>query len=127
MSEFTFTSAQLERFTPASIIWLATVRANHSPHLTPIWFVVNEHRVYLCTTGNAVKARNIAQNPRVSLALEDGTNPFVIEGNARKMDADEVPDAVVEAFIKKYDWDIRASDSYDAVLEIIPEKILLGK
>ncbi len=114
----------LARLAEAQIIWLASIRPNSSPHLVPIWFVTNAHRIYICTSVRSVKARNIVRNPHVTIALEDGTNPLVIEGAARRVR--EIPDAVIEAFRQKYDWDIRKGGTYDAVIEIIPERILLG-
>ena len=69
-------------------VWLATVRPDGRPHLVPIWFVVAEGgQWYVCTAPGSVKARNLHRNPKVALALEDGSNPYVIEGEARAVDS----------------------------------------
>ena len=102
-------------------LWLATVRPNGTPHLVPIWFVWVAGKIYLCTGADSVKVRNLMQNPRVSIALEDGTKPVVIEGQARPMG--RPPAAVIDAFQHKYDWNIQTDGEYDQVIEIEPAKI----
>jgi hypothetical protein len=67
-----------------------------------------------------VKVRNIGQNSHVSIALEDGTQPIVIEGRAQPI---KQPAAVAAEFQRKYDWDITSDDTYTQVIEIQPEKI----
>ena len=102
-------------------LWLATVRPTGAPHLVPIWFVWVAGRIYLCTGADSVKVRNLRQNPHVSIALEDGTQPIVIEGQAQVIEA--APQPVIEAFKKKYDWDITNDDTYTQVVEIESMKI----
>ena len=102
-------------------LWLATVRPNGAPHLVPIWFVWVIGKIYLCTGANSVKVRNLLQNPQVSIALEDGAQPIVIEGLAHPVD--KTDRAVLSEFQRKYDWDITSDDTYTQVIEIEPVKI----
>ena len=102
-------------------LWLATVRPNGAPHLVPIWFVWVAEKIYLCTGADSVKVRNLVQNPHVSIALEDGTQPIVIEGLAQPIG--RPPTTVVDEFQRKYDWDITSDDTYTQVIEIQPERI----
>mgnify|MGYP001355538568 CR=1 FL=1 len=102
-------------------IWLVTVRADGRPHLAPIWFVWHAHKVYICTAAQSVKARNISTNPNVTLSLEDGDKPIVIEGPAKAIEQAEP--AVVAAFQSKYNWNITADREYDRVIEIEVERI----
>ena len=111
------------RLTTESNIWLATVRPNGAPHLAPIWFVWVEGKVYVCTSVDSVKARNLQANPSVSLALENGNAPVVLEGRACFTSIESVPPAVVEAFQRKYDWNIVTDTTYNQVIEIEPMKI----
>ena len=71
------------RLTTESNIWLATVRADNTPHLVPIWFVWVEGKAYVCTAADSVKARNMRGKPNVAFALENGNAPVVLEGCAR--------------------------------------------
>ncbi|WMF04416.1 pyridoxamine 5'-phosphate oxidase family protein [Micromonospora robiginosa] len=100
-----------------------------SPHVTPVWFVHVDGVWWVCCEAGSVKARNVAADPRVSLALEDGDHPVVAEGAARLHHGD-FPPAVVRAFADKYDgWDIRqpvTPDSGRVLLEIPVRRWLLA-
>jgi F420H(2)-dependent biliverdin reductase len=102
-------------------LWLATVRPNSSPHLVPIWFVWVAGKIYLCTGADSVKVRNLTQNAQVSIALEDGNHPIVIEGQAKPIGT--APNPVIEAFKKKYDWNISTDGEYNQVVEIEPKRL----
>ena len=102
-------------------LWLATVRPTGSPHLVPIWFVWVAGKIYLCTAAESVKVRNLVQNPHVSIALEEGNHPVVIEGLAQPIGA--VPKSVIGAFKKKYDWNISTDSEYTQVVEIEPKRM----
>ncbi len=101
-------------------LWLASVRPNGTPHLVPIWFVWVAGKIYLCTGADSVKVRNLKQNSQVSVALEDGAQPVVIEGRARPLA--RVEDAVRAEFQRKYEWDISQDETYTQLIEIKPEK-----
>jgi F420H(2)-dependent biliverdin reductase len=102
-------------------IWLATARPNGNPHLVPIWFVWQDEKIYLCTGSQSVKARNMAANPNVELSLENANTPIVIEGQARSIE--QVDRSVIEAFRRKFDWDITSDSQYNDVIEITPRRI----
>jgi len=102
-------------------LWLATVRPNGTPHLVPIWFVWVAGKIYLCTGADSVKVRNLMQNPHVSIALEDGSQPIVIEGPAHPIG--RPPAAVVDEFQRKYDWNIKTDGEYTQLIEVQPKRI----
>ena len=104
-------------------IWLATVRPDGRPHLVPIWFCFLRGLFYVCTESKSVKAHNLASNPRVSLALEDGTKPLIAQGLATIVQA-PFPADVLEAFKAKYAWDITTDASYNTLIEIAPQRWL---
>lgn len=110
-------------------VWLCTLRPGGSPHLTPVWFVHADGVWWVGCEGGSVKARNVAADPRVSLALEDGVAPVVAEGVAR-LHRGDFPPAVVQAFADKYEgWDIRqpvAPDRERVLLEIPVRRWLLA-
>ena len=104
-------------------IWLATVRADSKPHLVPIWFVYFNYSIVICIEPNSVKGRNLLKNPRVSLALEDGSHPLICEGNAELI-KDGITSEIIDLFKRKYDWDISKENRYTQLFEINPEKWL---
>jgi PPOX class probable F420-dependent enzyme len=72
---------------------LATVKKDGSPHVVPIWFVVENGKVrgkagnIIFTTGDtSVKANNIQHDGRVSICIDDQKPPFsfvTIHGTAK--------------------------------------------
>ncbi|MFF7656300.1 PPOX class F420-dependent oxidoreductase [Streptomyces sp. NPDC007983] len=68
---------------------LATVRADGSPHLAPIWFLLDGDDLVFNTGQDTVKGRNLARDPRVSLCVDDERPPFsfvTVRGRAEASD-----------------------------------------
>lgn len=64
---------------------LATVRADGSPHVAPVWFVLDGDDVVFNTGAETVKGRNLAREGRVSLCVDDERPPYsmvVLRGRA---------------------------------------------
>lgn len=104
-------------------VWVATVRPDGRPHLVPVWFVVADGKWYICTAPESVKARNLQKNPKIAVALEDGSDPHILEGEARAVK----PRAeVVRLFKEKYDWDIETDAFYTLTIEVVVGKRIGG-
>src|SRR6187431_1802379 len=115
-SMFKLNAQDQKRLETERNLWLATVRKDGSPHLVPIWFVWHKNKVFLCTSRNSLKAKNIAHDARVMFALEGGDDPVLIQATAKILD--ETPTEIVDAFQSKFDWDITSDSTYNAVIEI---------
>lgn len=64
---------------------LSTVRADGSPHVAPVWFVLDGDDVVFNTGENTVKGRNLARDGRVSICVDDERPPYafaVLQGRA---------------------------------------------
>ncbi|MFJ1730008.1 PPOX class F420-dependent oxidoreductase [Streptomyces sp. NPDC088254] len=64
---------------------LSTVRADGSPHVAPIWFLLDGDEVVFNTGKGSVKGRNLARDGRVALCVDDDRPPFgfvVLQGTA---------------------------------------------
>ncbi|MFK0198166.1 PPOX class F420-dependent oxidoreductase [Streptomyces lavendulae] len=64
---------------------LSTVREDGSPHIAPIWFVLDGDAFVFNTGKNTVKGRNLARDGRVALCVDDDRPPFsyvVLQGRA---------------------------------------------
>ncbi|MFJ5074314.1 PPOX class F420-dependent oxidoreductase [Streptomyces sp. NPDC088553] len=55
---------------------LATVRDDGSPHVVPVWFLLDGDEFVFTTGKDTVKGRNLARDGRVSLCVDDDTPPF---------------------------------------------------
>jgi hypothetical protein len=120
------TASRDQRLATDACVWLATVRPDGRPHLTPIWFVWVAERFWLCTTATAVKVRNASHQPTVQVSLADPLQPVVAEATATLHRA-PFPDAVVRAFSAKFDWDIAADDEgYDTLWELSVDRWVMG-
>jgi hypothetical protein len=73
---------------------LSTVRADGSPHVAPIWFVLDGDDLVFNTGKDTVKGRNLARDGRVALCVDDDRPPYafvVLQGRARiSEDLDDV-------------------------------------
>ncbi|MEU6141160.1 PPOX class F420-dependent oxidoreductase [Streptomyces sp. NPDC047081] len=73
---------------------LSTVRADGSPHVTPIWFLLDGDDIVFNTAGTSVKGRNLVRDGRAALCVDDDRPPFdyvVLQGRARiSEDPDEL-------------------------------------
>ena len=53
---------------------LGTINKNGTPHVVPIWFILDNKNNILFTTGNtSVKVKNIQRDKRVRLCVDDQT------------------------------------------------------
>jgi PPOX class probable F420-dependent enzyme len=69
---------------------IATVRADGSPHIAPVWFAVDDEGSIVFTTGSGTqKGKTIQRDARVAVCIDDERPPFsfvVIEGVAEIVD-----------------------------------------
>ncbi|MFF7982537.1 PPOX class F420-dependent oxidoreductase [Streptomyces sp. NPDC007901] len=75
---------------------LSTVNADGSPHVAPIWFLLEGDDLVFNTGKETVKGRNLTRDGRVALCVDDDRPPFhfvVLSGRARlSEELDEVRD-----------------------------------
>ncbi|WP_037854729.1 PPOX class F420-dependent oxidoreductase [Streptomyces sp. NRRL S-340] len=73
---------------------LTTVRADGSPHVAPIWFLLDGDDVVFNTGKDTVKGGNLARDGRFALCVDDDRPPFafvVVQGRAHlSEDLDQV-------------------------------------
>jgi PPOX class probable F420-dependent enzyme len=112
-----------ERLDAAQNIWIASVRPDGRPHLTPVWFAWAGGKLYVSIDPDSVKSKNIAHDPRVALSLEDGLHPVICEGTAAPLEP-PWPEEVLAVFLRKYAWDITQENQYHQVVEVTPKKWL---
>ena len=105
-------------------IWMATVRYDGRPHLTPLWFIWLDEKIYICTGSRTQKFVNMRNNQNVALSLKDPLNVIIIEGEAHVAPR-EMIEKLADYFFNKYEWDFRYDESAKwQLIEITPFKIL---
>jgi PPOX class probable F420-dependent enzyme len=68
---------------------LSTVRADGSPHIAPVWFLLDGDDIVFNTGEDTVKGRNMARDERVTLCVDDDRPPFsfvTLQGRAELSD-----------------------------------------
>ena len=87
------------------IAWLTTVRPDGQPVTVPVWFLLrDDETILLYSRPQKDKLRNIAANPKVSVALDVtdiGRNIVRLEGTARRA-PDQPPANEHPAYLAKY-------------------------
>ena len=56
--------------------YLATVMADGSPQVTPVWFDTDGEYVFINTARGRAKDKNMRARPRVALCIADPKNPY---------------------------------------------------
>lgn len=73
---------------------LATTRADGSPHVAPVWFILDRDDLVFITGADTVKGKALLRDPRVALLVDDERPPFsfaTIEGTVSvSRDLDEM-------------------------------------
>lgn len=105
-------------------IWVATVRHDGRPHMTPVWYVWLEGRIYIAIGTESQKFANLRGNQAVALALPDTESVIILEGEAHAADH-STSDQLADYFYHKYEWDFRYDEEANwRLIEITPHKIL---
>lgn len=96
----------------APIAQLATIGRDDYPQLTSVWFIFDSGELKLSLNATRLKTRNIAQNPRVSLLIQDPQNPYrylTIRGNATI--SQDTGGEVMALTNAKYDANVQDNDN----------------
>ena len=105
-------------------IWVATTRYDGRPHMTPVWFIWYNEKIYFSTGAETQKFINLTSNQSIALALPDPDSVIILEGEAHVADWQTV-DVIADHFYHKYEWDFRYDDSTDwRLVEVTPYKVL---
>ena len=123
------------RLEKETVIWLATVGADHRPHAVPVWFWW-DGQSFLVYSVPGQKVKDIEANPKVQLHLNsgpEGEDVVRIDGDAKRLRrhplAYKVPDYIrkYKALVKSYGWTPESfSRQYHIALRIRPTKLHAG-
>jgi PPOX class probable F420-dependent enzyme len=75
------TDAEIEDFLGDSKkVQVATVNPDGSPHLTTLFYVVDDGRIAFWTYGRSQKIKNLERDPRITCLVETGDDYFELRG-----------------------------------------------
>jgi len=107
---------------------LATLMADGSPQVTPVWWDYDGTHVIINTAKGRVKDRNMRRDPRVSLAILDPKNPYRYLEIRGRVDVvtEEGADAHIDKQAKKYlgkdKYPFRQPGEVRVLFKIAPER-----
>jgi PPOX class probable F420-dependent enzyme len=94
-----------ERLERSHDYWVATVRPDGRPHVMPVWGVWIDDALWFSSSRGSRKTRNLAANPRCTIATDNAYEPVVIEGEAVLIDGLTAIGAYVAETNRKYKTD----------------------
>lgn len=118
------------RLASARSYWLVTASERGVPHATPVWGAVLDGVLYLYTDRQSVKARNLAENPRLVVHLESGEDVLIVHGTAEDAGHPANAPGVLAALRSKYHqpedapYLPTADPSFDALYAVRPQRAL---
>ena len=75
------TEAEIEDFLAANMkVQVATIGPDGAPHLTTLFYVVEDGRLAFWTYGASQKVVNLRRDPRITCLVEDGEDYFELRG-----------------------------------------------
>ena len=92
-------------------LFLATVMAEGTPQVTPVWFNSDENHILVNTAAGRVKDRNMQARPHVAMVIQDPNDPYrymQIRGKIAERTTERAV-AHIHALSQKYmgkDWNI---------------------
>ncbi|MCB9389480.1 MAG: pyridoxamine 5'-phosphate oxidase family protein [Acidimicrobiia bacterium] len=111
--------------------WVVTANAAGRPHSMPVWgvWLTADDTFWFSCAPSARKARNLAENPRCTVTIDDTVECVSVEGTGRFVDT-STPDAdrMINAWIAKYGDGTSTPDQMreflasNTVIEVRPER-----
>ena len=115
------------------IVLLATIRADGSPLITPMWFLHDLSTLSLISVENSHKVRNLRRDPRLHIIAESGTRGDIkgvsVRGRAQFLPDSEERRALATRLLDKYHphlerlWSGRAMPPNRVMFRVTPEQV----
>jgi Pyridoxamine 5'-phosphate oxidase len=99
-----------QRLAEGQSFWWATTGTAGRPHVRPVLAVLVDDVVYSTTNRAAAKARNLAANPRCTIAVSTDDLDLIVEGGAAPVSDGATLERVAEAYRAKYGWPVVVRD-----------------
>jgi PPOX class probable F420-dependent enzyme len=121
--------ADLLQMNKRAFAQLATLNADGSPQVTPVWVDFDGTHVVVNTARGRMKAKNLERDSRVALTVSDPDNPYRyvgIKGRVVQM-TEQGGDAHIDKMAKKYldkdSYPFRQPGEVRVIIKIAPEKV----
>jgi PPOX class probable F420-dependent enzyme len=108
---------------------IATVNADGTPQVTPVWFDWDGSHIRINTAKGRIKDKNLRSRPAVALAIMDPDNPYrylQIRGRVASISetgADAHTDSLAKKYLGKDRYPYRKSDEVRVIFTITPDRV----
>ena len=109
---------------------LATLMADGSPHVTPVWIDWEDNHVLVNTAEGRQKLVNVRRDPRVAVSVFSADNPYEmvsIRGRVVEMThegADEHIDKMAKKYLGRERYPFRRQGEQRVIIKIEPEHLM---
>lgn len=109
---------------------LATLMADGSPHLTPVWIDYEDNRVLVNTAEGRQKVVNVRRDPRVAVSVFSFENPYEmvsIQGRVVETThegADQHIDKMAKKYLGQERYPFRRPGEQRVIIRIEPERVV---
>jgi len=131
VSERTLNEAAKVMLAEPVIANLATVGADGTPHVTPVWVDVDGGDVVINTAEGRAKVRNLRRSPRVAVSVVDPQNPYrvlALQGTVIDI-TDQNADSHIDRLAAKYlgvdTYPMRQPGEQRLKITIRPDRVLM--
>lgn len=59
-----------------ALLYLATIMADGSPQVTPVWFSTDDEHILINTNEGRTKDKNMKERPKVAMTIQDPSDPY---------------------------------------------------
>ena len=116
-------------FTKVAFAQLATLMADGSPQVTPVWCDFDGTHIRVNSAKGRVKDRNMRRNRKIALSIMDPANAYRhldVQGEITEI-TEQGADAHIDALAKKYlgkdKYPFRAPGEVRVIYKILPNKV----
>jgi len=112
-----------------AFVYLATIMADGTPQVTPIWFNTDGEKILINSAAGRIKDRNMRARANVALCIADPANPYrylQIRGKVVEITtegADEHIDALAFKYTGREKYPNRKPGEQRVTYKILPTKI----
>jgi PPOX class probable F420-dependent enzyme len=128
----TLSSGGIKLLQEPQLAQLATVMADGTPQITPVWVDVEPDgsHILINTAEGRLKTKNTSRNPHVAVSVVDSQNPWryaVVRGTVVEHQyegADDHIDRMAQKYLGRPQYPFRQPDETRVILRIKPHHVL---
>jgi PPOX class probable F420-dependent enzyme len=115
--------------TKKALAHVATLMADGSPQVTPVWIDYDGTHILINSAKGRVKDRNMQARPRIALSVTDPDNPYRYVGirgrvvEITETGADEHIDKLTKKYLNKDVYPYRSGGEIRQIYKVTPESV----